>query len=81
MNLFEKSKQEIKFKGTFYVVWKGKKPGIYITWKECQENTQGIKSIYKKFEYEDEAIKAFKEHPRLHIKNYNKMVWYNDNML
>nr|WP_256497984.1 RNase H1/viroplasmin domain-containing protein [Sinobaca sp. H24] len=28
-------------KTKFYVVWKGRKPGIYNTWPECQKQVKG----------------------------------------
>ena len=34
----------------YYVVYKGKKTGIFYTWDECKENVLGFKgAIYKKF--------------------------------
>ncbi|KHO36218.1 RNase H [Clostridium tetani] len=50
----------------FYAVKKGVKPGIYTTWKECQENVNGVSgAIYKGFSTEEEA-KRFME-----MKNSN----------
>jgi ribonuclease HI len=46
-----------------YVVFNGKKPGIYDTWPECQEQTKGVKGAkYKAFEDRDKAIKEFEAH-------------------
>lgn len=46
----------------FYVVAKGKKPGIYKTWKECELQVKGFSgSVYKKFDNLDEAEKYFKD--------------------
>jgi len=28
-------------KSKFYVVWEGKKPGVYATWAECQAQVNG----------------------------------------
>lgn len=40
----------------YYVVYKGKKTGIFYTWDECKENVLGFKgAIYKKFTNKDEA--------------------------
>lgn len=44
----------------FYVVWKGKKPGIYNTWKECQQMISGYKNAqYKSFTTFEDAQKAY----------------------
>ena len=43
-----------------YVVYEGKKPGIYDTWAECQENTKGVSgSKFASFPTREEAEKAF----------------------
>lgn len=40
----------------FYAVRKGKVPGIYTTWPETQEQTQGFSGAeYKSFKTKDEA--------------------------
>lgn len=40
----------------FYVVKKGVKPGIYLTWDECRENVNGYSGAeYKSFSNEREA--------------------------
>lgn len=40
----------------FYAVAKGKKPGIYTNWPECQQNTNGYPGpIFKKFDTRAEA--------------------------
>ena len=30
-------------KQKFYVVWKGKKPGIYTSWEECKKQIENFK--------------------------------------
>ena len=45
----------------FYVVWEGKKPGIYTSWDECRKQVDGVaQARYKSFESAEEATKAFK---------------------
>jgi ribonuclease HI len=45
----------------YYVVWKGKKPGVYATWKECQEQIHGFAgALYKSFPTRPDAEQAFK---------------------
>lgn len=40
----------------FYAVKSGKIPGVYSTWKECQEQVKGYKGcVYKKFDNRDDA--------------------------
>lgn len=47
-------------KNNYYVVWKGKKPGIYKDWKECKAVITGFQGAqYKGFVSFEEAKKAF----------------------
>lgn len=47
-------------KKKYYVVWKGKKSGVYSTWKGCKEQIDGFEGAqYKSFTSLDEAEKAF----------------------
>lgn len=47
-------------KEKYYVVWKGKKPGIYNSWKECKATITGYAGAeYKSFESFDVAQKAY----------------------
>ena len=48
-------------KKKFYVVWEGKNRGVYTTWKECQQQIEGIKGAkYKSFKTKENAEKALK---------------------
>ena len=48
----------------FYVVWKGKEPGIYDSWKECERQIRNFQgAVYKSFADPDEAEKAFRSNP------------------
>jgi hypothetical protein len=40
----------------YYAVRKGRKPGIYETWEECEQQTKGITSEFKSFGTFDEAV-------------------------
>ena len=47
-------------KRKFYVVWKGKRPGIYESWEDCKSQIEGYKGAqYKSFSEFAEAKKAF----------------------
>ena len=47
-------------KKKFYVVWKGKHPGIFETWEDCKAQITGYKGAqYKSFTTFTEAKKAF----------------------
>ncbi len=47
-------------KEKFYVVWQGKQPGIYKTWKDCKAAIDGYKGAqYKSFESFEIAKKAY----------------------
>lgn len=44
----------------FYVVWKGKRPGIYESWDDCLAQIKGVKGAqYKSFKSFEEAKKAY----------------------
>ncbi|MBW4081893.1 ribonuclease H [Paenibacillus sp. S150] len=48
-------------KQKFYVVWEGKKPGVYRTWAECQAQTEHYTGAkYKSYESGAEAEAAYK---------------------
>ena len=47
-------------KAKFYVVWKGKRPGIYESWNDCKAQITGQKGAqYKSFLTFEEAKKAY----------------------
>lgn len=49
-------------KQKYYVVWKGRKPGVYNSWDECKEQIfQFPKAEYKSFPSKEMAEKAFHE--------------------
>ncbi len=52
----------------FYVVWKGKVPGVYSRWDECEKQVKGVEQAkFKGFETREQAEKAFAEGPELYI--------------
>lgn len=47
-------------KQKYYVVWRGQKPGIYVSWADCKEQVEGFEGAqYKAFTDRDEAERAF----------------------
>ncbi len=57
-------------KQKFYVVWKGKKTGIFTSWTDCKKQIDGFTgALYKSFEDRLSAEKAFKSKPGLYIGN------------
>jgi len=47
-------------KNRFYVVWKGKHPGVYTTWAECKVEIEGVKGAqYMSFATSKKAEEAF----------------------
>ena len=47
-------------KKKYYVVWKGKEPGIYSSWDDCLKQVSGFKNaLYKSFPTEEAAKEAF----------------------
>ena len=50
-----------KKKKKFYVVWEGRKPGIYTTWEECKKQVKGFEDPqFKSFFSIESAQEAFK---------------------
>lgn len=50
-------------KQKFYVVWKGRKTGVFDSWAECEAQVKGFKDAeYKAFESRAEAKSAFAAH-------------------
>ena len=48
-------------KQKYYVVWKGKKPGIYTDWESCKEQVVGVQQAqYKSFDTKTEAETAIR---------------------
>ena len=56
-----------KSKTNFYVVWQGREPGIYDSWKACEAQVKGIAAKYKGFATRAEAEKAFAEDSEKYI--------------
>lgn len=60
-------------KPKFYVVWKGKEPGIYTTWNDCKLQVEGFTgAAYKSFPTMMEAELAFNDHYAKHIYKKDK---------
>ena len=54
-------------KAKFYVVWKGKRPGIYETWDDCKAQITGQKGAqYKSFSTFEEAKNAYNSNYELY---------------
>lgn len=48
-------------KQKYYVVWKGRKPGVFTTWQECSAQVTGFNGAeYKSFENREAAEAAYK---------------------
>ncbi len=59
-------------KKKFYVVWKGKNPGVYESWDECKKQIENFTgALYKSFESETNAVRAFASKPSLYIGKAN----------
>ncbi len=44
----------------YYVVWKGRRPGIYMSWEDCKRETEGFPGAkFKSFKTRKEAEEAF----------------------
>ena len=59
-----------KAKNKYYVVWKGRKPGIYASWKACEAQVKGFQGAkYKGFPTKAAADDAWKRNPEDYIGN------------
>jgi len=57
-----------KKKASYYVVWRGKQPGIYDAWDACEAQVKGqAGAVYKGFATREEAEKAFADSPDHHV--------------
>ena len=57
-----------KKRSAYYVVWKGKNPGIYENWEECESQIKGHQgAVYKGFATKAEAEQAFADSPEKYI--------------
>ncbi|WP_288428441.1 ribonuclease H family protein [uncultured Spirosoma sp.] len=55
-------------KPKFYVVWKGRKPGVYDSWDEAKAQTDGFDGpLFKSFDSKVAALSAYKDKPHQHI--------------
>jgi len=63
-------------KSKYYTVWKGRKVGVFSSWKECKESVDGFKDAkYKSFKSYDSAIDALlKNNQRINNSKKNKPV-------
>lgn len=60
---------------SFYVVCRGRRIGIYDSWKKCSEYTYGFPdAIYKKCDSIDESIEFAEEHMPKDYQYYNILV-------
>ena len=48
----------------YYVVWKGRTPGVYDNWEACKKEVEGFQgALYKGFPDKESAEKAFEQGP------------------
>ena len=66
----------------YYVVWSGAKPGIYLSWEECQFQIAGYPGAkYKSFKSRKEAEEAYQKGPSHNPKKKNPSQILNDNTI
>jgi ribonuclease HI len=58
-------------KRKFYVVWAGRKPGVYDNWGECKEQVDHFDGAkYKSFDTQEAAVSAFREGYEQYYRNH-----------
>ena len=63
----------------YYVVWKGRKPGIYLSWDECKRQIEGIPdAVYKSFKDEALARKALNDSWELYVGFDERKLTFNE---
>ena len=66
-------------KQKFYVVWKGKIPGVYSSWAECKDQIEGYpEAVYKSFKDKILAEKAFEEGSEQYIGMDDRILNFTD---
>jgi ribonuclease HI len=62
-------------KPKFYVVWKGRKTGVFSTWDECKEQTNSFDgAVFKSFETREAAEKAYHESSSEYVGKNKKII-------
>ncbi|HMO32034.1 MAG TPA: ribonuclease H family protein [Lacibacter sp.] len=60
-------------KSKYYVVWKGREPGVYTSWDDCRQQVEGFAgAMYKAFETRAAADAALQEPPARHVFKKDK---------
>jgi ribonuclease HI len=60
-------------KNKYYVVWSGKKTGVFDSWKDCEQSVKGVEGAkYKSFDSLAEAEQAFNDSPNKFIGQKQK---------
>ncbi len=60
-------------KPKYYVVWQGRRPGVFEDWDVAKQQIEGFAGAqYKSFETKDEAWKAFQSNPREYLTKGTK---------
>jgi len=68
-------------KNNFYTIWKGRKIGVFNSWKECKEHTSGFEGAqYKGFPTEIEAKNALKKSYWLFVEKKIPKIYTNKNI-
>lgn len=57
--------------GKYYVVWKGREPGVYDNWQDCKAQIEGfVGAKYKGFTSQSEALRAYEDGYELYRKQH-----------
>ena len=58
-----------KSKPKFYVVWEGRRPGVYDSWSSCEAQVKGVSARYKSFDSRAAAEAAFADGWQAHLSS------------
>lgn len=57
-----------------YIVWKGRIPGVYDTWQECERQVKGVSAVYKSYSgiSLEEARRIYNAGPKSDLADYGR---------
>ncbi|SDH42274.1 ribonuclease HI [Alteribacillus persepolensis] len=68
-------------KKKYYVVWKGRKPGVYNSWAACEQQVKGYRGAsFRSFPTKDEAEQAYSQTHREDVNSLSNEVYIEESI-